>query len=133
MTSDGVSMSAGKQQLPLGSWGEQRAAEFLARMGMVLVTRNYRVPEGEIDLIMEDSGTLVFVEVKTRASLRFGNPEESIKKRKLARMYQAAHAYLESQEVEPIDWRFDVIAIVCSADREVRRIDHYKGIGLLEG
>lgn len=79
MTRRGAALThAENLRLPLGKWGEQKASEFLARKGMVLLQRNFQIREGEIDLVMEDSGTLVFVEVKTRASLRFGAPEDSL-------------------------------------------------------
>jgi putative endonuclease len=62
----------------LGRWGEDQALAYLISKGLVLLQRNFRVVVGELDLIMDDSGILVFVEVKTRRSLNFGAPEEGI-------------------------------------------------------
>ena len=127
-----MNLSKRNEAQVLGAWGEQRACEFLEQMGMFLIERNFHVREGEIDLVMEDSGTLVFVEVKTRASLLFGTPEDSIHKKKLMRLYKAAHAYLEIQEDPELDWRIDIVAIECTSDRILKRIDHYPNIALME-
>ncbi|MCK4741179.1 MAG: YraN family protein, partial [Anaerolineales bacterium] len=61
----------------LGEWGEAEARRYLETMGYVFVDRNYRAQEGEIDLVMQDGDIVVFVEVKTRTSNKFGAPEES--------------------------------------------------------
>jgi putative endonuclease len=112
----------------LGPWGEDQALTYLQQLGMDLIERNFRVASGEIDLIMEDADALVFVEVKTRRSLRFGPPEESITNTKLRRIYQAALAYLDQFECDHRNWRIDVVAIECMAKRRVRRLDHYPNI-----
>jgi len=125
-------MSVDHESQSLGIWGERRAYEFLEQKGMILIERNFRVREGEIDLVMEDAGNLVFVEVKTRSSLQFGAPEDSIHKRKLDRLFKAAHAYLEGLENSEQDWRIDIVAIECTSDRIVKRLDHYPNIALME-
>ena len=125
-------MSGGNEGISLGTWGEDKACKYLEQKAMILIERNFHVREGEIDLVMEDSGTLVFVEVKTRASLLFGTPEDSIHKKKLMRLYKAAHAYLEIQEDPELDWRIDIVAIECTSDRILKRIDHYPNIALME-
>ncbi len=112
----------------LGSWGEAQALGFLENQGMQLICRNFRVREGEIDLIMEDGGILVFVEVKTRISMRFGTPEESITKAKMARIYRAAHQFLELKEAEHTQWRVDVVVIESSPALKLIRLDHYPNI-----
>jgi putative endonuclease len=110
------------------SWGEGQALTYLQQLGMDLIERNCSVAGGEIDLIMEDADVLVFVEVKTRRSLRFGSPEESITNTKVGRIYQAALAYLDQFESDHRNWRIDVVAIECTAERRVRRLDHYPNI-----
>jgi putative endonuclease len=112
----------------LGTWGEDQALAHLLSKGLVLLDRNFRVVVGEVDLIMDDKGTLVFVEVKTRRSLQYGSPEESITQTKKEKIYKAAIEYIERNQLDPCDWRMDVVAIECSIVNEVTRIDHYANI-----
>ncbi len=95
----------------LGEWGEAQAEAYLVRRGYKIIERNFRTPEGEIDLVVLDDQVLVFVEVKTRTSEAFGRPEAAITDRKLAHLSAAAEAYL--QQNPDLDWdcRIDVIAI----------------------
>ncbi|HBX69244.1 MAG TPA: YraN family protein [Chloroflexi bacterium] len=95
----------------LGRWGETLAEDYLSRKGYSLLERNFRSPFGEIDLIVQKMQTLVFVEVKTRASETYGLPEASITVRKRQHLIQAAQAYLQSHLQPDLDWRIDVIAI----------------------
>ena len=67
----------------IGAWGEDQAASFLLENGLQIVGRNYRTPDGEIDLIALEGNTVVFVEVKTRTNMNFGFPEESVTEEKL--------------------------------------------------
>jgi putative endonuclease len=108
-----------------GARAEALAASFLARHGLAIVARNYRTRMGEIDLVARDGDTLVFVEVRQRASAAFGGAAESINAAKRARLIAAARAYLAKLPYEPacrfdavlidgtapptIDWRRDVI------------------------
>jgi putative endonuclease len=96
--------------LQQGAAAEQQALEYLSRHGFELVTRNFRCKAGEIDLIMQDRDTLVFVEVRFRQSNDFGSALESINSNKQRRLLAAAKLYLQKQ---PFDQpcRFDVIAI----------------------
>ena len=94
----------------LGQDGEQRALQFLNEKGLRHVESNFRRPFGEIDLIRQDHGTLVFVEVRSRAKGRFGGAAASITPAKQRRLMLAAQAYLQRYQVTP-ECRFDVIAI----------------------
>jgi putative endonuclease len=116
----------------LGAWGEDQALTYLISLGMKQLDRNFRIPEGEIDLILDDSGTLVFVEVKTRKSFNYGSPEESITRNKMQRIYKAAIEYLERNECGHAEWRVDVVAIQCTSRGEFLRLDHYPNIEILE-
>jgi putative endonuclease len=80
---------------------------------------------------MDDSGILVFVEVKTRRSLNFGAPEEGITLTKIKRIYQAALEYIELKNLFDREWRIDVVAIECTHELKVSRIDHYPNIDYL--
>ena len=94
----------------VGSAAESAAADFLARQGLAIVARNYRTRMGEIDLIACDGDTLVFVEVRLRASERFGGALGSIDARKRARIEAAARHYLMRIKREP-PCRFDVVTL----------------------
>lgn len=94
-----------------GRWGEDCAAEQLRTQGYTLLARNVRTRYGEIDLIAQKDGALVFVEVKARRTASLGPPEVSITPRKLAHMRSAAEAYLQGLAALPASWRLDVIAV----------------------
>lgn len=95
----------------IGKWGESAAAQFLERQGCAVIAVNVRTPEGEIDLIVELNGELRFVEVKTRTTAGFGNPEESITRTKFEHMSRAAERYLVDHDQASGTWHLDVIAI----------------------
>ncbi len=107
----------------LGRRGEDYAAQRLAALGYVLLARNWRCPAGEIDLVAEQHGTLVFVEVRTRRGDRLGTPEESITPAKRARLIAAAQTYLDEHGQLDRDWRIDLVAIEIGARHEVKRCD----------
>lgn len=100
----------------LGRLGEQAAVEELTRLGYRLRTQNYHCRGGEADLVAEDGETLVFGEVKTRSSLRYGLPQEAVTPAKRRRLVLAAEAYLHAHAEEPgiedRPVRFDVIEVV---------------------
>lgn len=108
----------------LGEWGESVARRHIEAKGYAVIAVNWRCREGEIDLVARDRSTLVFVEVKTRTSDRFGPPEEAVTAPKLDRMQRAAAAYLATFGSPDIDWRIDVVAIDCSPGRKVLRLEH---------
>lgn len=112
----------------LGPWGEEKAAQYLQKKGYRILRRNYRVWAGEIDIIAEREGSIVFVEVKTRASTRFGSPEDSLVAKKQARLFEAAYTYLEEHGLGDVLFRFDLIAIECKPDRTITRFTHYQDI-----
>jgi putative endonuclease len=97
-------------RLALGREGEERAAAYLAGRGYRILARNVRAGGVEMDIIAARGATLVFVEVKTRRSLRYGGPEESVDPRKRARLVRGARAWLQEQRPRARNVRFDVIA-----------------------
>jgi len=107
----------GTQRQRSGQAGEQRAFDYLTARGLAPVTRNYRVKTGEIDLILRDGATLVFVEVRCRAFGAFGGAAASVTQRKRLRIQRAAQAFLLAH-FGPGRWpavRFDVVAIEAGA------------------
>lgn len=103
----------------LGRWGEEIAANHLAEQGYRLLERNVRTKHGEIDLVMLDGETLVFVEVKTRSQLVYGTPAESVTRRKQHKLRELALDYLRQQEVYFRSFRFDVCAVLYSPNQLV--------------
>ena len=94
----------------LGARAETLAADYLARQGLVVVARNFRTRRGEIDVIVRDRDTLVFVEVRLRSRATYGGAADSITPAKRARLIKAAHAYLATLAREP-PCRFDAILL----------------------
>ncbi|MEW6416667.1 MAG: YraN family protein [Nitrospirota bacterium] len=109
----------------LGTEGEELAVRFLKnKKGYKIITRNYKTPIGEIDIIAKDGDTLVFIEVKTRTDDSFGYPFEAVNKRKKQKLKNLALFYLKNQGKEfPI--RFDVLSIFCMDNGE-KEIEHIK-------
>ncbi len=93
-----------------GRSAEDRALDFLLQQGLRLVERNARCRRGEIDLVMCDGGTLVFVEVRQRSSARFGGAAASIDPRKRARLWRSAQVFLCRYASTP-PCRFDAVCI----------------------
>ncbi|HOB56206.1 MAG TPA: YraN family protein [Rhodoglobus sp.] len=109
----------------LGRRGEEIAARYLASRGLAIVERNWRCPQGEIDVIARDGGELVFVEVKTRSSVAFGHPLESITPVKLARLRRLAAAWCDAHPGGHDTIRIDAIAVIAPrvGDVEVEHLE----------
>lgn len=106
-----------KERQQLGRAGEERAADFLRRAGYRILAANYRTRRGELDLVAEEGGELVFVEVKTRTSLAFGSPAEAVDRRKQQQIGRAAQEYLLREGASERVVRFDVVAISLAGGR----------------
>jgi len=109
----------------VGRLGEDLAARYLQSQGYIILERNYRCQEGEIDLVAMDGSCLAFVEVRTRRSTRFGTPEESITLKKKAKLLSAAQSYVAEKGWEGF-WRIDLLAIEVSPKGSIRRINLVK-------
>ena len=96
----------------LGRDGESAAARHLAALGCRILRRRYRTRAGEVDLIVEERGTLVFVEVKARSSLGCGRPSEAVDRRKRSRIARAAALYLLEEGGPDRPCRFDVVEVL---------------------
>jgi putative endonuclease len=123
-------MSADPRQ-HLGRTGEDLALSHLERLGYALVARNHRTRWGEIDLVVHDGRTLVFVEVKTRrAAAGSGRgPWEALHERKRAQVRRMAAAFLAEVEERPraVDLRFDAIGVVIDPRGRLVALDHLEG------
>lgn len=111
----------------LGRYGEDLAARFLDGEGIVVLQRNWRCRDGEIDIIARDGDTLVICEVKTRSSLAFGHPAEAITARKLRRLRGLAASWLIAHGVHAPRVRIDVVSVLMAPVGEPR-IDHLRGV-----
>ena len=107
----------------LGQHGETLAAQRLQSLGYRLRECNWRCPVGELDIVAEKEGVLVFVEVRTRRGDRFGTPEESITPAKRAKLLEVAQTYLEEHAEEDRNWRIDVVAVEIGPRGEIIRLD----------
>ena len=108
----------------LGTFGERVAIAHLEEKGYRIRETNFRVREGEIDIVAVQGDTLVFVEVKTRRGDAMGSAKESIGWRKAQSLLLAAQAYEERHEELPPGRRIDVIAIDLDADGELLSVEH---------
>lgn len=110
----------------LGRWGEKRGERYLVRKGFKSLARNFSCKVGEIDLVMaEPSGSVVFVEVKTRTAETLAEAEETVTPAKRARLSRAAKYFLAMHRIEGRPCRFDVVAIILGRSGPVQ-IRHYE-------
>jgi putative endonuclease len=110
---------------PLGRKGEDLAAAFLRDLGWEIVERNYCTRLGEIDIVGQDRDTLVFVEVKTRTSAAVARPDQSVTRRKQAKLRRLVEEYLVRHNQEQADVRFDVVGVTIGSRRP--EFEHIKG------
>jgi putative endonuclease len=94
-----------------GSVGEKQALKFLKKKKYRIVETNFECPYGEIDIIALQGGTLVFIEVKSRYSLDFGFPAESVNHSKQLKLTRSALYYVKKKHISDLDLRFDVVSI----------------------
>lgn len=105
------------RNLALGAFGESRVADYRISNGDEVVDRNWRVREGEIDLITLDrSGVFHFIEVKTRSSMAYGHPFESISQVKLLRMQRLAMGWLVTHDCFGCEYSIDIASVLVNVD-----------------
>lgn len=110
----------------LAARGEERAGEYLKAKKFKILDRNYRCPLGEIDLVAERDGVIVFVEVKTRSGRGFGEPEEAVTRAKQRKLGQLAEYYLKARRLPERDVRFDVVSLLENAAAGSFEISHFE-------
>ena len=106
-----------------GIFGEKVARDFLKKRGYRILETNYRCPYGEIDIIARHKDSLAFTEVRTKRSLGFVSPEESITMTKKERMRAAAFHYQQTHDDVPPSWRIDVVVIELDQKGALSRIE----------
>jgi putative endonuclease len=95
----------------LGEHGESMACAELESLGYTIIERRYRTRFGEIDVVADDRGTVVFVEVKTKTDCTFSDPVESVTKQKQRRLVSMAEQYVAYHRLDNTPCRFDVVAV----------------------
>jgi len=105
-------IAVSKTTTQLGKSGEEKAVEFLEGHGIEILTRNFRSPYGEVDIIGRKGEQVIFFEVKTRTSDTCGYPEDSVTPKKKERLVETALFYLQEKNLLLNNWRIDVISIL---------------------
>jgi putative endonuclease len=123
-----VDMTTARQRLATGGYGEACAARHLVGQGMVVLDRNWRCGQGEVDLVLRDGAELVFCEVKTRTTAAFGAPLEAVTPVKLARLRRLGAVWMEEHAVRPERVRIDLVGVLLDASGDAR-IEHVRGVG----
>ena len=109
-----------------GDEGEEIAAEYIVEKGYEIIDRNYRYGKGELDIIAKDpeTGETVFIEVKSKKNLEFGDPVYSVTKNKIKQIKRMSELYLYDKEIDEIDCRFDVVTVLLR-NKQKPIIEHY--------
>ena len=95
----------------LGEKGEKLAVEFLVKKGYKILETNYRFRKAEVDVIAQQEEVLVVVEVKTRSTDFFGNPEEFVNQKKIQLLTEAIDNYIQEKDLD-LEVRFDIITLI---------------------
>ena len=109
------------QHNELGKKGEQLAVDFLVENSYDIVERNYRFDKAEVDIIAQKGDVLAIVEVKTRSSLEFGNPQDFVKPKQIKNLVKAVDEYVTENDLD-VEVRFDIVAIV--KENKAYKIEH---------
>lgn len=115
------------QAREVGDRGEDLACRHLEALGWEVLDRNWRCSEGELDVVARADGLLVFCEVKTRRSERFGSPVEAVSVAKARRLRRLAWAWLRERGQKGECFRIDVVGVLCRAG-EQPRLQHLEGV-----
>ncbi len=115
-------------QQTTGKLGEDIALNYLSQKGYRLITSNFHSRFGEIDLILKDKGTLVFVEVKARYDTSYGTPQEAVTPWKIKKIIKTAQYFSLLHPELPKALRIDVIALQLSPSGEVASLEHLENI-----
>jgi len=112
------------KRLALGHRAEALAAEYLESLGYTIIDRNWRRPEGELDLVAARDGLCVFVEVRSRTGSERGHPLETVNASKRARVLRSARLYLDEEKPQAAVFRFDVVGVTFALDESPPEIVH---------
>ena len=107
----------------VGAYGERVAARLLQDRGLVILHRNWRCPDGEIDLVLRDGNELVFCEVKTRRGDLYGTPAEAVTPEKVRKLRHLANRWLDETGLHARTLRFDVVEVMLQP-RGAAQVEH---------
>jgi len=110
----------------IGKFGEDEAVKYLEQKGYKILDRNFSCKRGEIDIIALDKNEIVFIEIKVRASLKYGLPSEAVTKYKLKHIYKTAEYYLYTRKLQNRNTRIDVIEVYIKNNQVI--INHLKQV-----
>ena len=99
------------QHNELGKKGEQLAVDFLIESNYDIIERNYRFDKAEVDIIAQKENILAIVEVKTRSTIDFGNPQDFVKPKQIKNLVKAVNEYVTENDLD-LEVRFDIVAVV---------------------
>lgn len=119
-----MSDSVHRQRLGLGRRAEGLAAAHLEALGYAIVSRNWRRPEGELDVVAIKGDLCVFVEVRSRTGVDRGHPLETIDARKRGRVRRAALMYIDAEHPPAALFRFDVVAVTFGPNDDILEVVH---------
>lgn len=111
-------------RMRLGLRGEQLARAFLEEKGYQIADTNYRCPWGELDIVAQDGDDLAFVEVRTRRTSQYGEPEESLSASKQQHLVASCQHYLQQHDREGTSWRIDLVCVRFTPDHRLLGIEH---------
>lgn len=122
----GSDRAAPRGTVLLGRRGEDVAAQYLTGTGLVVLSRNWRCREGELDLVATDRQRLIVCEVKTRSGTGYGEPAEGVTAVKAARIRRITASWLRVHRVGWCEIRFDVLAVLCPPVGPIT-VEHLRG------
>ena len=114
--------------IEIGAAGEKIACDLLRKRGYKIIRKNFRTPFGEIDVIASCDNILVFVEVKTRISEKYGSPLNAITASKIRTIRKNCEYYLLCNEQDDTDCRIDVISVIMDGNRRLKLLKHIKNV-----
>jgi putative endonuclease len=107
----------------LGKLGEQLAVDYLSRNGYTILERNFIYDKAEVDIIAQKEKRVIIVEVKTRNSNFFGDPQDFVTKAKIKLLVKAANEYVLANNID-LEVRFDIIAIL--KNQHIEKVEHFE-------
>lgn len=111
----------------LGNNGERLAEEYLRAKGLRCIARQFGTPVGELDLVMREGDTIVFVEVKSRADRRWADPQDAVGREKQAKLRKAAEWFLHQKRWQDRPARLDVVAVITGGPQP--EFEHFIDVG----
>lgn len=112
----------------VGAWGEAKAAQFLQDKGYKILAKHWTHRIGELDIVAAKSGRIIFVEVRTKTSLRYGTPEESIGWHKQEHLRRMANLYMLKNKLNDVPYQVDTVAVLYDSMRKEITIRHLENV-----